>query len=44
MQLRLRVARRDPLATGLAPVGVRPCWAHNGKTPQRQGLYGVLKK
>jgi hypothetical protein len=29
----LRFARRDQLATGLAPVGVRPCWAHKGKTP-----------
>ena len=27
----LRFARRDQLATGLAPVGVRPCWAHNEK-------------
>ena len=26
----LRFARRDQLATGLAPVGVRPCWAHIG--------------
>ncbi len=31
MQLRLRFARRDQLATGLAPVGVRPCWAHKEK-------------
>ena len=27
----LRFARRDQLATGLAPVGVRPCWAHKKK-------------
>ena len=27
----LRFARRDQLATGLAPVGVRPCWAHMKK-------------
>ena len=27
----LRFARRDQLATGLAPVGVRPCWAHDEK-------------
>ena len=27
----LRFARRDQLATGLAPVGVRPCWAHHKK-------------
>jgi hypothetical protein len=33
MQLRLRFARRDQLATGLAPVGVRPCWAHGKKKP-----------
>ena len=31
MQLRLRFARRDQLATGLAPVGVRPCWADKEK-------------
>jgi hypothetical protein len=31
MQLRLRFARRDQLATGLAPAGVRPCWAHKNK-------------
>jgi hypothetical protein len=24
----LRFVRRDQLTTGLAPVGVRPCWAH----------------
>ena len=30
----LRFARRDQLATGLAPVGVRPCWAHK-KKPRR---------
>ena len=29
----LRFARRDQLATGLAPVGVRPCWAHKEKIP-----------
>ena len=31
MQLRLRFARRDQLATGLAPVGVSPCCAHKKK-------------
>ena len=30
----LRFARRDQLATGLAPVGVRPCWAHTKKNAQ----------
>ena len=30
----LRFAHRDQLATGLAPVGLRPCWAHNEKDPQ----------
>ena len=29
----LRFARRDQLATGLTPVGVRPCWAHMKKAP-----------
>ena len=27
----LHFARRNQLATGLAPVGVRPCWAHQKK-------------
>jgi len=39
MQLRLRFARRDQLATGLAPVGVRPCWAHM-KKPCKINLAG----
>jgi len=29
----LYFARRDELAAGLAPVGVRPCWAHHKKAP-----------
>ena len=29
----LRFARRDQLVTGLAPVGVRPCWAYTLKNP-----------
>ena len=42
MQLRLRFARRDQLATGLAPVGVRPCWAHkkNAQLNQQLGISG----
>ena len=28
----LHFARGDQLATGLAPVGVRPCWAHMKKS------------
>src|SRR6266702_7208309 len=30
----LRFARCDQLATGLAPIRVRPCWAHQQKTPE----------
>ena len=37
----LRFARRDQLATGLAPVGVRPCWAHAIKIPAPRG--GVFR-
>jgi hypothetical protein len=35
-------ARRDQLATGLAPVGVRPCWAHKRKGSEiiRALVYG----
>ncbi len=29
--MQLRFARRDQLSTGLAPVGVSPCWAHKKK-------------
>ena len=43
MQLRLRFARRDQLATGLAPVGVRPCWAHK-KNPLSKYAQGVLQE
>ena len=38
----LRYARRDQLATGLAPVGVRPCWTHN-KKPRQGGVFSGLK-
>ena len=27
------------LATGLAPVGLRPCWAHKKKVLENQGLF-----
>src|SRR5947209_5196240 len=27
----LHFVRRDQLTTGLSPVGVRPCWAHQSK-------------
>ncbi len=39
----LRFARRDQLATGLAPVGVRPCWAHKQK-PHPVVRDGVFRK
>ena len=34
----LHFARRDQLATGLAPVGVRPCWAHTKKSHPKVAL------
>ena len=39
----LRFARCDQLAAGLAPAGVRPCWAHHKKTarPGDGGAAGV---
>jgi hypothetical protein len=36
----LHFARRDQLATGLAPVGVPPCWEHYKKTPPPCGGRG----
>jgi len=39
MQLRLRFARCDQLAAGLAPAGVRPCWAHKSKKPSQDGFF-----
>ncbi len=32
----LRFTRRHQLVTGLAPVRVRPCWAHQAKRPPRK--------
>jgi hypothetical protein len=40
----LRFARRDQLATGLAPVGVRPCWAHNEeKYHQNDNIFKLIE-
>ena len=32
----LHFAHCDQLAAGLAPAGVRPCWAHNKNAPERR--------
>lgn len=34
----LRFVRCDQLTAGLAPAGVRPCWAHQKKRPPRRSL------
>ena len=34
----LHFVRCDQLTAGLTPAGVRPCWAHQKKTPPKQGL------
>ena len=38
----LHFVRRDQLTAGLAPAGVRPCWAHKAESPDFSGLSAVV--
>lgn len=39
----LHFIRRDQLMAGLAPAGVRPCWAHNDKAAWRRRHAALLR-
>jgi hypothetical protein len=38
----LLFAHCDQLAAGLAPAGMRPCWAHHEKKPPQGGFFSWL--